>query len=280
MTTNDSEKSPAPRTKSHAGLLAVLFVGLAVALAGNVFQFVKTERMSRDMVLTQQHTQGQIAKLTDAAAATLEENQQRFEALKAQLQETGVVALRQARSEARKTGSKLQRALDEKNQELDRKHEEMVSQLSDLKQDTSTRLSKVSGDLDQTGSDVQRVRGDLDAVSGEVATNAKELASLKELGQRNYFEFDLTKTRQPQKVGNIRLLLKKTDPKRSRYTLVVLADDKQVEKRDRTINEPVVLYVAGSRQPYEIVVNQVKKNEVIGYLATPKIKPSRSQASD
>ena len=65
--------------------------------------------------------------------------------------------------------------------------------------------------------------------------------------------------------------LKNADAKRSRYTLEVLADDKRVEKKDRTINEPVQIYVSGNRQPYEIVVNQVKKDAVVGYLSTPKM---------
>jgi hypothetical protein len=55
----------------------------------------------------------------------------------------------------------------------------------------------------------------------------------------------------------------------------VLADDKRVEKRDKTINEPVQVYVAGNRQPYEIVINQVKKDAVVGYLSTPKVTLAR-----
>jgi hypothetical protein len=74
-----------------------------------------------------------------------------------------------------------------------------------------------------------------------------------------------------KKVGNVTLTLKKSDPKHNRYTIAVLADDKLVEKRDKTINEPVQLYTASSKQPYEIVVNKVKKDGVVGYLATPKV---------
>jgi ABC-type transporter Mla subunit MlaD len=145
--------------------------------------------------------------------------------------------------------------------------------------DTSAKLNEVSGDLDKTGSDVKQVTGDLGVVSGRVATNAQELAALRELGERTYVEFDLSKPNQPQKVGDIRLVLKKSDPKHNRYTLQVLADDKTVEKRDKTINEPVQLYVSGSQQPYEIVVNEVKKNEVVGYLSTPRVKVQRGRTS-
>ena len=155
-----------------------------------------------------------------------------------------------------------------------------MSQLSDLKENTSSKLDQVHGDLEKTGTDLKRVMGDLGVMSGEVATNSKQLSALRDLGERNYYEFDLSKTKEPQKVGDIRLLLKNADPKHNRFTVAVYADDKIVEKKDRMINEPVQLYVAGSRQPYEIVVNQVKKNEVIGYLATPKLRTPRGQASE
>ena len=66
-------------------------------------------------------------------------------------------------------------------------------------------------------------------------------------------------------------MLKKTDPKKNRFTIDVIADDKTVEKKDKTINEPVQLYVGGARQPYEIVVNEVKKDTITGYVAVPKV---------
>jgi hypothetical protein len=112
-------------------------------------------------------------------------------------------------------------------------------------------------------------------LSGRIATNGQELTALRALGERNYFEFNVAKSRLPQKVANVQVSVKKTDPKRSRFTLVVLADDKTVEKRDRTINEPVQFYVANSRQPYEIVVNEVTKDRIVGYLATPKVEMAR-----
>jgi hypothetical protein len=112
-------------------------------------------------------------------------------------------------------------------------------------------------------------------MSGLIATNAKDLAALRELGDRNYIEFDLAKAKGEQKVGGMVLTLKKSDPKRNRYTVEVMAEDKRVEKRDKTVNEPVQIYVGGDRQPNEIVVNQVKKDEIVGYVAIPKVTVAR-----
>ena len=291
MSANDFEQPS--NTRSHKAILWLLAVGMALALAGNVYQLVRIENISRDVARIEANTQSQIAKLSDSTATGFDVDQQRLTELRNQLQGTTDATLQQARSELKRSSSQLAKTLEQK-------HQDVVSQLSDLKQDTSakfddassklqdtstkladtsTKLDQVSTDVEKNGSDLKRVVGDMGVMSGDIATNGKQLAALKELGERNYFEFDLSKAKTPQKVGDIRLELKKTDPKQSRFTLAVYADDKIVEKRDRTINEPVQLYVSGSHQPYEIVVNQVKKNEIVGYLATPKVKATRGQAA-
>ncbi len=113
--------------------------------------------------------------------------------------------------------------------------------------------------------------------SGYIATNGKELSALKRLGERNYFEFSLAKAKTPQKVGDITLLLKKTDPKKNKYTLEVFADDVRTEKKDKNVNEPIQFFVAkAGRTPYELVVNQVGKDIIKGYLATPKDQIARN----
>jgi len=169
----------------------------------------------------------------------------------------------------------------------------MASQLSEVKESAgtaNTRVGEVSGEvsnvksqlgttqagLQKTVAELKKVTGDLGVQSGYIATNGQEISALKRLGERNIFEFNLGKTKAPQRVGDISVLLKKTDPKKNRYTIDVIADDKATEKKDRTINEPVQFYVSKARQPYEIVVNQVKKDQIVGYLATPKGQVARN----
>lgn len=118
--------------------------------------------------------------------------------------------------------------------------------------------------------------GDLGVTSGLVATNGKELAALKSLGERNYFEFNLRKQKEFARVGDITVKLNKADVKRNRYTLEIIADDKKVQKKDKNLNEPVQFYTAKARQPYEIVVNEIKKDQIVGYLATPKVQNVRN----
>jgi hypothetical protein len=193
----------------------------------------------------------------------------------------------QAKAEALKHADQLSQQIEA---EQKKQQAQMASELSQVKQSTDTQIAAVNGDvsgvksqlgmtqaeLEKTVANLNKVTGDLGVQSGYVATNGKEIAALKRMGERNIFEFNLGKTRQPQRVGDISLTLKKTDPKRNKYTIEVLADDKLTEKKDRSINEPVQFYVSKAKQPYEIVVNSVKKDQIVGYLATPKDQVARN----
>jgi DNA repair exonuclease SbcCD ATPase subunit len=131
--------------------------------------------------------------------------------------------------------------------------------------------------LEKTVADLRRVKGDMGVQSGQIATNQKELNALKALGEKNYFEFDI-KGREMSTIAGVKVVLKRTDPKKFRFTLDVYADDKRVEKKDRLVNEPVQFMVTKVRQPYslevnelyEIVVNEVGKDRIKGYLAAPR----------
>ncbi len=276
----------------HTGLIAVLGAGLVIALAGDGYLIVQSNQLRDSLAQSEQTTQTQMSKLSDATKSLLE---QRLEAINDQVKgasDAASDALKQARSEARRQGSELSRRLDQEQKQ-------MTSQLSDLKDatdhanskiaDVSTDVSGVKTDvtsvkadvattqtqLDKTGSDLKRVMGDMGVMSGLIATNSKDVQALRALGERNYYEFTLSKKDNSKKVGDIVMSLKKADPKRNRFTLDVVADDKRVEKRDRTINEPVQIYMTDANQPYEIVINQVDKDKVVGYLSTPKVKMAR-----
>jgi hypothetical protein len=128
--------------------------------------------------------------------------------------------------------------------------------------------------LATTISQLTSMKGDLDNHSSLIARNGSELELLKHKGDRNYYEFTLTKG-QRKPVGTVSLELKKADPKKSRFTLVVLADDKNYEKKDRNVDEPLQFYSGKDPALYEIVVNAIgSKNTVSGYLSTPKGAPA------
>ncbi len=130
-------------------------------------------------------------------------------------------------------------------------------------------VASTQADLSTTKSQLTRVVGDQGVMSGLIATNHDELEQLRRRGERNYYEFTLDKN-VPKVVGTIKLTLKKSDVKRSKYNLFILADDKNIEKKDKNLDEPVQFYSGKTPALFEIVVNNMNKNQVTGYLSTPK----------
>ena len=142
-------------------------------------------------------------------------------------------------------------------------------------------VSGVKNDLEDTKGKLERATGDMGVMSGLIARNHDDLEELKRKGDRNYFEFTLTKSKSLQHVGPVQISLNKADQKKAKYTMTVLADDKAIEKKDKTAGEPVQFYVKGTGRyaPYEIVVFDVGKNQVTGYLSTPKSSGGPTSAS-
>ena len=171
--------------------------------------------------------------------------------------------------------------------------ERLGAQIGQVKQESEAKIGQVSTelggakteieatrkDLESTKGRLERVIGDLGVQSGLIARNREDLEELKRRGERNIFEFDLRKAKTPQRVGPVQLTLHKVDTKKLRYTMTVYADDKSIEKKDKTVNEPVQFYVKGARIPYEVVVFEISKDRAVGYLSTPKemaaAKPSQ-----
>jgi chromosome segregation ATPase len=169
--------------------------------------------------------------------------------------------------EQQKTKQQLSSSINDVNQ----KAESVNARVDGVNTDVAgvkTDLNSTKNDLSQTKSSLQKVAGDLSGTNSLVATNGKEIEELRRRGERNIIEFSLKKQKNLQKVGDISLRLEKADLKKNKFTVVLLADDKTVEKKDRNINEPLQFYV--SRSLYEIVVNTVGKDQISGYLSTPK----------
>ncbi len=275
------------RHSSRSTMVALLGVLVVLAVA-NGYLFWRMHRLETGTSQWRAATSEQISALRETVSANDSTHFKNMEALQAELAEArhdATVTVGHAKTEALKHADQLAQQLADEQQHV-------ASELTEVKQSATTantKLADVSNDvaatktdvaatkseLQNTVADLKRVRGDMGVLSDRIATNGTELAALKSLGERNYFEFNIAKSKLPQKVADVTIGVKKTDPKRKRFTIELQADDKTVEKRDRSINEPVQFYVSKSRQPYEIVVNEVNKDHIVGYLATPKVEMAR-----
>ena len=286
MSENDVKQT---KTSTFSNFQVPLLIGAAAALMmANVYLYLRLDRLSGEMTKMQDSISREVTQLRESSSLSATAHQQRMEALQQKLETArreSSAAAGQARATAIKRADQIARELKDAQQQV-------ALELTEVKQAASTantRLADVTSDvgnvktevastkseLDKTIADLKRVNGDMGVMSGLIATNSTELSALRALGDRNYFEFVISRNKQAQRVGDITLLLKKTDAKRNRFTVEVMADDKRVEKKDKTTNEPVQFYVAKARQPYEIVVNEVGKDQITGYLSTPKLQIAR-----
>jgi hypothetical protein len=280
--------------------IPILF-GAVVALVGaSLYQFYEVRQVRAELETTREALLDQISKIHETTTVSTKTNRQSVDSLKAEMDEArrqaGILA-GQAKLDASRHADELAAKLEKAQQDQAAKVNEAVTNVSgevskvrDDANSTKTRVGEVSTDLatvktdaaatkaelEKTISDLKSTRGDLGVQSGLIATNGKELAALRSLGERNYTEFRLTKEKTPRKVGDVQIRLKSADAKKNRYTIELIADDKQVEKKDRTVNEPVQFMLSRATQPFEIVVNEVKKDMISGYLSAPKVQQSRN----
>jgi hypothetical protein len=183
--------------------------------------------------------------------------------------------------ESRRTKAELQDAIGSKAD---------TAQVEALKQEANSKFDSVSNEVGGVKTEVGSVRTDLastrrdlegtqrqlmdvrETLTAAVARNSTELSALRAKGERDYFEFSIPKKIFTAKVGDIAFVLTKTDPKKGKYNIKIIADDNQLEKKDRTINEPVQFLVGHNLVRYELVINWVQKDRVGGYLSIPKDK--------
>jgi DNA repair exonuclease SbcCD ATPase subunit len=202
--------------------------------------------------------------------------------------------LAMAQASATRHADALVGKLEKKHRQQEEQQRQLTAELNKVKEstdETSTRLNGISTDVglvksevesvssaaQQARSNLQQARGDLGMMSGLIATNSHEIQMLRDLGDRNVYEFTVAKSDGMHRIGDIAVVLSRTDAKKNLFTVEILAADQRVEKRDKTVNEPVQFYVPGKgSQPYELVVNEVGKNTVTGYLATPKVSMARN----
>jgi hypothetical protein len=278
--------------------MPALVAGAIIALvAANIFLYVQIDHVRTDVAKVQDKLSNELTTMRDSANVTSEAQKRHLETLKEELE----AARAQARTAASQGKAESQAYADQKVKALEaeqaRVQQAVSSEISTVKsnvQQVATAAdAKIAGvasdvgvvksqatateaELQKTMAELKSVRGDLGVQSGLIATNGNELAALKLRGERNYIDVKLGKTKAPQRFGDITLLLRNTDAKKNKYTVQVMADDKLTEKKDKSINEPVQFYTAkGGHIPYELVINKVDKNQIVGYLATPKVEVTR-----
>jgi hypothetical protein len=267
-----------PDNSGSQGKFLVVFVVLAALVAGEIYSIHKINSTRDALEVQQTQVHKQLAaefqdQLTSRLSAIENADAQQFDALKDELDSAakrlGATGgeLKRSRAIVAKLQSEEQQRAEQLQQQIALKADQQ--QVGALNQDVTAQRT----DIDNTKKALDSVRSDLGMARSEMGTliarNHDDIETLRKLGDRDYFEFTATR-KTPAHVAGLGMTLTKTNVKRHQFTMALIVDDVRVEKKDRTINEPIFFYVNGSKRPYEMVVNEVQANLVKGYVSAPK----------
>jgi hypothetical protein len=259
-------------------LALISMTGLGLAWYDSSQLQAAQQSFGAEMKTAQQNTVQQIA--------TLEQKQTQADAANTELQgDLGVVTKR-----LRITQGDLKTAREEETQIRDESAQKIAQMDNDVKTQLATKAS--TDDLNATNGTVTGVKTDLEGTKNDlkmarselgtlIARNHDEVDQLRRMGERDYVEFAVQGRNKPQKVGNGNLTveLRTVNMKKNQFTVALVVDDVRTEKKDRTVNEPIVFYPRGTHQPDEFVVNSVSKDKITGYVSTPKNGATTTAAS-
>jgi len=258
-----------PRT--HTGsLLAAIAVAMLLGMGGVFWSYTLNSKLT-----AQQQTMADAATQNSKLSAALQDTNARLNVATDELKTS--LGLTQKQLDTRSAALQVREVRGERTTaRLATAQQETEGQVAAVQTDVGgvkTDVAKTQSDLVDTNTQLTSMKGDLNGHSTLIARNSDELEILKHKGDRNYYAFALVKGQRKQ-VGTVSLELKKADSKRSRYTLAVFSDDKQYEKKDKNLNEPLQFFSGKEPMLFEIVVNNVTaKNTVTGYMSTPKGAP-------
>lgn len=288
---------PVQTAPPRNGVKMPAFLATVLALVGGMgYQYVQIDHLKDELATSRKAMSDEIATLREASTTTVAANRQNMAKLSDELEAArrqAQMAVGQTRAEAQRKADELAKQLAAEQRRAQQVQAQVKTEIDAVKDTATTATAKIGevstevgavktevantkSELDKTIADLKHATGELDGHSVLIATNAKELTALKALGERNFYEFKINKSKEAQKVGDVLLTLRKTDAKRNKFTLDLVADDKKVEKKDRTVNEAIQFYVAKAPQPYVLVINDVKKDQISGYLSTPKVQTARN----
>ena len=281
----EEDTSPPPPPKPGLSVAAGVILALAIAAVAGGLYWVYTQY---------QATVQQVAALQATTKSQAESIRVLGERL--HLSAAELARLSSTTNQVRQTVSQTQQQLASTQQQtltLAQQQAQAANDIATVKQQTGTQFGAINGQITGVKGDVKTTRkevaqtraeleatkaqlkstiGDLGVQSGLIATTSKQLRVLEQEGARAYFEFQLAKTKKPVRVGNsaVWLQVKKIDRKHEKYTVDVYCDDTKVEKKDKTLNEPVQFLVGSDHALNELVVYQIAKKTITGYLSAPK----------
>jgi hypothetical protein len=214
----------------------------------------------------------------DLLTRRLDASDERYAQLKGQFQVTAekLGMTQQELERSRQLAANIQTQQKQAVQQLNAAIQKKASadELNKLASDSNAKLGNLSGDLAGTKQDLEATKsallGTKGELSGAIARTHDELVELAHRSDRDYFEFDIRRKHDKQKIGTVTLELLGTNVKKNLFTVNLFFDDKRTVRKDKALDEPVYFYVQGASSALELVVNKVAKDSIGGYVSAPK----------
>src|SRR5882724_961110 len=195
------------------------------------------------------HQQSVVSQLTSRnqdMTSTVTDMRSQIDALGSKLKDVSTeaaaatAALQEQQNAAAKTGGKgvsaKQRAASSRQlKQLQAKMDDQQKQLKDTQDLVAKNRTDLEGALSSTK----------DELNGSIATTHEELVALQKRGERNYFEFDIAKSKSFQREGPLSISLRKADTKNKNYDIAMVVDDNQLTKKKINLYEPVWIHQIG-----------------------------------
>lgn len=147
------------------------------------------------------------------------------------------------------------------------------------------RFKKLQSQLDAQGklidaerTDIDSTRGDLASarseLTGSIARTHDELVVLEKKGELNFYEFDIVRAKEFKREGPLSISLKKADAKHGFADLALIVDDRNLTQKHVNLYQPAMFYEPDTMRPVEIVINDISKNHIHGYVSAPRYRKS------
>jgi outer membrane murein-binding lipoprotein Lpp len=253
-------------SSEHSGLrwgLALAVVALVV-VGGISLAYVSRERRQlNDLNATNQALSSSVTQLKAQMQAVADKLNQ-----PAPPQPSRVVSERKPRP---RTATRA--AVDPRYIQMQTRLADQEKQLSSTRDDLNKTRDDLNGKLDSTRDELSgNLSSTKDELNGSIGRTHDEVIALQKRGERNYYEFHLSKSKEFQRVGPVSLSLRKVNAKRKSYDLAMFIDDNQLQKKSVNLYEPIWINIEDRPQPVQLVVNQIGKDQIQGYISEPKYK--------
>jgi hypothetical protein len=263
-------------------MLWILVAVLAAAFGALIYygyRTVKTQDIRITQVFGRQGTMTTLGQRADAAESKIHDLAGNWQTMGDRMTklETRVGAdIKGTRAYAETLTQRLHQQMtaemNSRTSPLEARISQLESQVQAEQTEQRAQMAQVESVLKQDIAQAQAESGrDLMSVREQEDTNARGVSALSERLDRRRVDFEVAKGQTRELIPGVALKIRSVNQGRQNYrgSLQLLQGQRTVWLRDQSVQAPVRFFNTTGGGPYELVVTNVTKKDVAGYLLTP-----------